>query len=241
MEHTAYIGLGSNLGDRRRNLDGALAELDRREDICVVARSSYHETEPVGGPPGQGMYLNGAAALRTNLSPEGLLQALLEVEQLFGRVRREPNGPRTLDLDLLLYDDLVRVDAPPLVPHPRMAKRRFVLEPLSEIAGHVRHPVLGVTIRRLVEARTAPRSTPCRITSTCDWIHQWNWSSNCGTVRAGRCLGRCSRAASPGTGAGTRDATPSVRCRDGLADGGPPSNGGSLGFGGPGVEIVGGT
>jgi 2-amino-4-hydroxy-6-hydroxymethyldihydropteridine diphosphokinase len=152
MEHTAYIGLGSNLGDRRRNLDGALAELDRREDIRVVARSSYHETEPVGGPPGQGMYLNGAAALRTNLSPEGLLQALLEVEQLFGRVRREPNGPRTLDLDLLLYDDLVRVDAPPLVPHPRMAKRRFVLEPLSEIAGHVRHPVLGVTISRLVEA-----------------------------------------------------------------------------------------
>ncbi len=150
--HTVYIALGSNLGDRKANLDGALAELERRPGVRVVARSTYHETEPVGGPLGQGMYLNAAAALETRLPPEALLEVLLDVEKQFGRVRREPNAPRTLDLDLLLYDDLVRAEISPIIPHPRLWQRRFVLEPLAEIAPEVRHPVLGVTIRRLAEA-----------------------------------------------------------------------------------------
>ncbi|MCX7699846.1 MAG: 2-amino-4-hydroxy-6-hydroxymethyldihydropteridine diphosphokinase, partial [Gemmataceae bacterium] len=157
MNHTAYIALGSNLGDRKGYLDAALDELDRHPQVRVMARSTYHETEPVGGPPGQGMYLNAAAALETELSPEALLRVLQEVEQRFGRTREEPNAPRTLDLDLLLYDDWVRTEDAPLIPHPRMWRRSFVLEPLVEIAPNVRHPGLGVSIRRLAEAL---RDTP---------------------------------------------------------------------------------
>jgi len=146
MPASAYIGLGSNVGDRAGQLVGALGELDRTPGVRVVACSSLHETAPVGGPPDQGPFLNAAAELATRLRPHDLLAVLLAVERLFGRVRSVPNGPRTLDLDLLLYDrECVRT--PDLVvPHPRMWMRPFVLVPLAEICPPARlHAVRRVT------------------------------------------------------------------------------------------------
>src|SRR5438105_3610460 len=104
----AYIALGSNLGDRQRNLEEALRLIGLVPGIRVVRVSSVHETDPVGGPPGQGKYLNAAAELETSLTPEALLFALHQVEEQLGRLRTVPNAPRTIDLDLLLYGDLVR-------------------------------------------------------------------------------------------------------------------------------------
>src|SRR5262245_25093842 len=107
MNATAYIALGSNLGDRRRLLDQALAALGNHEEITVRRASTYHETAPVGGPPGQGKYLNAAAELETSLSALELMRVLLEVEKSLFRVRAEKDGPRTIDLDLLLYGEQV--------------------------------------------------------------------------------------------------------------------------------------
>ena len=129
-----FIGLGSNLGDRAQHIRQALADLAEAGDIQVVACSTLHETDPVGGPPGQPTFLNAVAELATDLSPRQLLQRLLDVERRHGRVRSIPNGPRTLDLDLLLYADRV-IDQPDLrVPHPRMWQRDFVMHPLAEIS-----------------------------------------------------------------------------------------------------------
>jgi 2-amino-4-hydroxy-6-hydroxymethyldihydropteridine diphosphokinase len=130
----AYVGLGANLGDRERTLLAAVDELAAEEGIEVVAVSTLRETEPVGvgeQPP----FLNGAAALETPLPARELLDRLLAVEARFGRVRvAGEHGPRTLDLDLLLYGD-EQIDEPGLtVPHPRLHERRFVLEPLTELA-----------------------------------------------------------------------------------------------------------
>jgi len=128
-----FIALGSNLGDRRRHLEEALRELAARGDIRVRAVSSFHETEPCGGPPGQPRYLNAAAELDTELEPRALLERLLEIERRHGRRRDVRDGPRTLDLDLLLYNER-RIREPDLcVPHPRMWQREFVLRPLAEI------------------------------------------------------------------------------------------------------------
>lgn len=151
MAVAAFIALGSNLGDRKANLDGAIQALRDRAGIDVANLSSYHETEPVGGPPGQGRYLNAVAEIATSLSPEELLKTLLEIETRFGRTRSEANAARTLDLDLLLYGDLIRPHPDPIVPHPRLHERRFVLEPLAELAPEVRHPILGVSIRQLFD------------------------------------------------------------------------------------------
>jgi 2-amino-4-hydroxy-6-hydroxymethyldihydropteridine diphosphokinase len=130
----AYVGLGANLGDRERTLLAAVAALAAEPEIEVVAVSSLRETEPVGVGE-QPRFLNGAVALDTTLSAARLLERLLSVEQRFGRVRVPgEHGPRTLDLDLLLYGDAV-IDEPGLtVPHPRLHERRFVLEPLAELA-----------------------------------------------------------------------------------------------------------
>jgi 3-oxoacyl-[acyl-carrier protein] reductase len=150
MAATAYIALGSNLGDRLTHLDQALAELRRRPGVAVMRVSSVYETAPVGGPAGQGPYLNAAAELRTILAPAALLQILLDVESGLGRVRTEHDGPRTIDLDLLLYDNMVRDDPELTVPHPRLHQRLFVLQPLAEIALGVIHPVLKRSIADLL-------------------------------------------------------------------------------------------
>ena len=125
---TAYIALGSNLGDRAGTILGAVRALNATAGLRVVRLSTFHDTTPVGGPPDQPRFLNAAAELATTLGPEDLLQTLLSVERQFGRVRTEKDGPRTLDLDLLLYNNLARSGPDPIVPHPRMHERRF--EPL---------------------------------------------------------------------------------------------------------------
>jgi 2-amino-4-hydroxy-6-hydroxymethyldihydropteridine diphosphokinase len=133
----AYVGLGANLGDREATLRAALDALADEDGIEVVAVSTLRETEPFGVGP-QPLFLNGAAELETTLSARELLDRLLETEQRFGRVRVPgEHGPRTLDLDLLLYGD-ERIDEPGLtVPHPRLHERAFVLEPLAEIGATV--------------------------------------------------------------------------------------------------------
>ncbi len=125
----AYLGLGSNLGDRRATLRTAIAGLPD-----VVAVSPVYETEPVGGPPGQSPYLNLVVALETELSPRELLDIAHQLENAAGRARAERDGPRTLDIDVLLVGGLMVNEADLVVPHPRMWERRFVLAPLADLA-----------------------------------------------------------------------------------------------------------
>ncbi|WP_413164879.1 2-amino-4-hydroxy-6-hydroxymethyldihydropteridine diphosphokinase [Capilliphycus salinus ALCB114379] len=151
------IALGSNLGDSLATVKMALELLDNRPGIAVKSCSSWYQTAPVGPP--QPNYINGCAILtveNTQETPaqtaEMFMQILLNVEAQFGRVRRERWGPRTLDLDLLLFDDLI-LQTPTLeIPHPRMRERAFVLVPLAEIAPHWIDPVSGKDISQLVES-----------------------------------------------------------------------------------------
>ncbi len=146
---TALVALGSNLGDRRQILETALAALAAHSGIRLVAKSTFHSTRPIGGPPGQDDFLNAAARLETSLAPQELHSVLKAIEMAAGRVRAERWAPRTLDLDLLLYDRQMIETTELTVPHPRMAFRRFVLEPAAEIAPGMRHPTIGWTIDEL--------------------------------------------------------------------------------------------
>jgi 2-amino-4-hydroxy-6-hydroxymethyldihydropteridine diphosphokinase len=147
---TVYLGLGANLGKRRETIDAALARLADHPAICVGAVSALIETAPVGGPAGQPNYLNGAAAIETNLDPAALLAELKRIEHDLGRRDGPRWGPRPIDLDILLYGDLV-LDSPDLtIPHPRLRERRFVLEPLAEIAPDAIDPVTGLAVRALL-------------------------------------------------------------------------------------------
>jgi 2-amino-4-hydroxy-6-hydroxymethyldihydropteridine diphosphokinase len=144
------IALGSNLGDSRAILDAALETLAQTSGITLESRSSWYQTVPVGPP--QPDYINGCALLRVNFGAHELLAIMLEIEDKFGRQRRERWGARTLDLDLLLFEDLI-VDTPALqLPHPRLRERAFVLMPLAEIAPDWSEPAGGETIRTLLEA-----------------------------------------------------------------------------------------
>jgi len=138
---TAYIALGSNLGDRHKNIRDALDLLNKSGKVLVVKTSTLYETEPVGGPE-QPDYVNGAAKINTALKPRELLLLLNDIETRLGRVRIEKNGPRTIDLDILLYENEVIDDPVLVVPHPRMHERAFVLKGLCEIA-----PELDVCVK----------------------------------------------------------------------------------------------
>lgn len=142
------IALGSNLGDSRATLEAALKNLDQTPGITVKTYSSWYKTAPIGPP--QPAYLNGCAILEVQLSPLELLETVLEIERKFGRVRRERWGPRTLDIDILLFADLI-LSTPELeIPHPRMNERAFVLVPLAEIAPDWIEPVSRDAIGQLV-------------------------------------------------------------------------------------------
>jgi len=147
---TVYLGLGANLGKRRETIEAALARLAEHPAIRVRAVSGLIETEPVGGPPGQPNYLNGAAAIETDLEPAALLAELKRIESDLGRRRGPRWGPREIDLDILLYGDIV-LDTPGLtIPHRRLRERRFVLEPLAQIAPDAIDPATGLTVRGLL-------------------------------------------------------------------------------------------
>lgn len=143
------IALGSNLGDSLTNLEQALNILDQTPGVRLQARSSWYQTTAVGPP--QPDYINACALIEVELAPQELLNILLKIEAQFGRIRRERWGSRTLDLDLLLFDDLILKTSTLQLPHPRMTERAFVLVPLAEIAPNWIEPVSGKAIAQLVQ------------------------------------------------------------------------------------------
>jgi len=145
----AYLSLGSNVGDRLANLNNAIEQLRQREQ--VVAVSSFYETEPVEFTD-QPWFVNCVVKIETQRTAQELLQEILSIEQNMGRHRLQPKGPRNIDLDILIMDDLI-LDTPEVtIPHPAMAERRFVLEPLAEIDPGVMHPVLKKSATELLQA-----------------------------------------------------------------------------------------
>lgn len=165
MSIRAYIAIGSNLGDRLANCGAALDRLGRLAGTTLLRASPLIETEPEEGVAG-GPFLNGVAETVTELPPRPLLIQLQTIEAALGRVTRHaPGTARTMDLDLLLYGDLVMEEADLSIPHPRMTARRFVLEPLAALAPGLRHPVLNVTIEELLRRldptrRVSPSGVP---------------------------------------------------------------------------------
>jgi len=145
------IGCGANLGSRREQLDQAIDMLRFMPGVEMLEVSRFVETRPIGGPPGQPAFLNAACLVETSFEPEEMLDMLTAVENTLHRERQTRWGPRTIDLDLLMYDERVITTKRLQVPHPRMTTRRFVLEPATEIAADLRHPIAGCTLKELLE------------------------------------------------------------------------------------------
>ena len=155
MGVSAYVGIGSNLGDRLENLRSAVRNLSRTPDVRVVRSSSVYETAPVGGPQ-QGDFLNAVVEISTELEPHALLEALQRIENELGRLRAERNGPRTIDLDLLLYGNEEIAEPDLTVPHPRMLERAFVVVPLTELGADDELPD-GRRVRPVTDAAQTVR------------------------------------------------------------------------------------
>jgi 2-amino-4-hydroxy-6-hydroxymethyldihydropteridine diphosphokinase len=154
---TAYLSLGSNIGDKKNMLESAIASIGNTAEVTVENISSFYVTEPVDGSSGDN-FLNCAVEIETTLEPLDLLDTIEEIEVLHGRTAKASKKPRTLDIDIILYGGMVVAFPRLKVPHPRMAERKFVLEPLGQIAPELRHPTLNMTSAELVKA--IPNQTP---------------------------------------------------------------------------------
>ena len=150
MIHTAYIGIGSNLGTSGENCVEAIEKISTNDHIKIISKSSFYKTAPIGDIE-QDWFINSVIRVDTKLNPKELLLTLLNIESEMGRIRKEKWGPRLIDLDLLFYDKLILNQEGITLPHPEIQKRNFVLVPLNEISENLTHPILKKTVKTLLQ------------------------------------------------------------------------------------------